>query len=476
MFKASFQDLLDRNWYLVFFIYGLAFFLMGFSIALQARRPSTFRLGQHLKLLAGFGLLHGAAEWAYIFLTPGLMAGGWETLKGAVLSEGHAVLIALSFACLFAFGMELSASTWGWARWGTKLALFLFGLWLWIFFVSRPKGAFEIPGWLGYMEILARYFLAFPGALLSSIGIILQRSELRGLKHPPLERSLKGASFAFGLYTFAGGLVVPPAPFPPASFLNTSLMLRLGLPVQFLRAVAGVFMAYFIIRSLELYEVENRKKLENLRQRELLWLERERIRRDLHDGVTQAIYGLLLGLEHALNLLDHHPAACRDKLKELKGRADGIISELRRYLRDMEFSIELPGRAVTLLEDLLADYTASTNQKLVFYVRGQQERELDHLQRDHLYHMVTEILSNIRRHSQATRVWVELDLGSTGLRLSVKDNGVGFIPEASTSRGMGLINLRERAALAGGWVEITSAPGKGTEIELWIPYVAPERG
>ena len=449
---------------------------MGFSIALQARRPSTFRLGQHLKLLAGFGLLHGVAEWAYIFLTPGLTAGGWETLKGAVLTGGHAVLIALSFAFLFAFGVELSASTWGRAGWGRKLAIFLFSLWLWIFFFSRPKDAFEVPYWLSYTEILARYFLAFPGALLSSIGIILQRSELRGLKHPPLERSLKGASFAFGLYTFAGGLVVPPASFPPASFLNTSLMLRLGLPVQFLRALAGVSMAYFIICSLELYEVENRKKLENLRQRELLWLERERIRRDLHDGVTQEIYGLLLGLDHALNLLEHHPAACRDKLKELKGQADGIISELRRYLQDMEFSIELPGRAVTLLEDLLASYTASTNQKPVFYVRGLQERELDQLQREHLYHMVTEILSNIRRHSQATRVWVELDLGSTGLRLLVKDNGIGFIPEAGTSRGMGLINLRERAALAGGWVEIASAPGKGTEIELWIPYVAPERG
>ncbi|MCG0277100.1 MAG: sensor histidine kinase [Thermanaeromonas sp.] len=475
MLKGSFEDVLDRNWYLIFFIYGLAFFLMGFSIALQAKRPSTFRLGQHLRLLAGFGLLHGTAEWAYIFLTPGFLAGGREALKGAVLTGGHAVLIALSFAFLFAFGAELLASTWGRAGWGKKLAVLLFGVWLGIFFISQPNEASEIPGWLGYTEILVRYCLAFPGALLSSLGMILQRSELRGLRHPPLERSLIGASLAFGLYAFAGGLVVPPASFPPASFLNTSLMLRLGLPVQFLRAIAGLFMAYFIICSLEFYEVENRKKLENLRQRELLWLERERIRRDLHDGITQAIYGLVLGLDHALNLLEGNSGACRDKLKELKERAGEVINQLRGYLKNMEFPVELPGRAVALLEELLAGYMASTDQRLVFNVRGKQPRELDPVQREHLYYMATEILSNIRRHSRATLVHVELDLGSSGLRLLVKDNGVGFIPEANLSRGMGLVNLRERAALAGGWVEITSGLGKGTEVEVWIPYVASEK-
>ncbi|MGI9952808.1 hypothetical protein V3F56_10645 [Moorellaceae bacterium AZ2] len=67
MLKSALEGILSRNWYLVFFIYGLyglAFFLMGFSIALRGRRPSTFRLGPHLLLLAVFGLLHGAAEGA----------------------------------------------------------------------------------------------------------------------------------------------------------------------------------------------------------------------------------------------------------------------------------------------------------------------------------------------------------------------------------------------------------------------------
>lgn len=467
------QNLLSHNWFLVFFVYGLAFFLMGFSIAFQTRRSSTFRLARHLWLLSGFGLLHGVAEWAYIFYPPSLEAGGWETFTGVVLNSSHAIIIALSFVFLFIFGLSLLTSTFGWRRWIRWLPFSFFAIWLWIFILRHPAGSGVIASWLGQAEIASRYLLALPGAVLTSIGLYFQRGEIRGLYHPPLEGVLMGASLTFAFYGIAGGLVVPYAPFFPARLINTSVFFELGLPVQLLRALAGVFMAYFVIRSLDLYEIESRNQLEGLRRRELIWLEKERIRRDLHDGVVQGIYGLSLGLGHASKLLKNNPGACEGVLKELEGRADAIIGQISCYLQELKTTPGLPGKPVLIIEDLLAEYTATTGLIPYFFCRGSQEKNMETSQLDHFYHMAAEMMSNVRRHAGAGKVEVNLDLGKTGVRLTIRDDGVGFIPADITPQGMGLDNLRVRAALGGGLVDIKSEPGKGTEFALWLPYEIP---
>ncbi|MBE3580422.1 MAG: hypothetical protein IMW96_02100 [Thermoanaerobacteraceae bacterium] len=447
---------------------------MGFSIALRGRGPSSFHLGQYLPLLAVFGLTHGLAEWLYIFLSPGMAARGRQTLQGAVLTGGHAALMALSFAFLLSFGLSLLASRWGWSKGWQRLPFLMAAVWLYVFLARCPADPGNFSAWLTSTEVMARYFLALPGAVTSSLGLFLQREEVKEVHYPPLDRGLVGASLAFALYAFAGGMVVPPAPFPPASLINTSLLLQWGLPVQLWRTAAAVLAAYFIIRTLDLYEIENRRRLEELRRRELVWLERERIRRDLHDGVIQSVYGFSLGLDHALALLKKEPEACGAQLRRLRDRADGLLNELRRYLQQLELAPGLPGRAVPILEDLLADFTASTGMEVNFHWRGRQEKDMDADQRSHFYHMASEILSNIRRHASATRVEVQLDLGSTGLGLAVADNGVGFRwEEAADSRGRGLFNLREQAAMAAGRLDIKSLPGKGTRVSVWLPYSAP---
>lgn len=469
------QMLLSQNWYLIFFVYGLAFFLMGFSILLQTRRRTTFRLGRYLPVLAAFGLLHGCAEWGYIFLSPSLAVEGWETLRGTVLNGGHAVLITVSFAFLFAFGGSLLANTWGCRNWIKWITLVEATVWVVVFFWQRPHDPNQLKQWLAIFEAIARYLLAFPGALMSSWGLYLQRGEVRKLGHPPLERSLLGASLAFALYGFAGGLVVPPAPFFPAQFLNTTLLLKIGLPVQLLRAIAGVLVAYFVIHSLDLYEVEAENRLRAFRQQELVWLERERIRRDLHDGAIQSVYGLALGLEQALALINHNSAGAAEKLMELRNQADKVIGDLRRTLDELYSQPELPETPVAIIEDLLAGFTAATDLIPTFRYQGFEHQSMTWEQRNHLHYMVAEILSNIKRHALATEVEVSLGLEGEGLNLSISDNGQGFDPE-KVSPGHGLANLQERAMLAGGWIEINSQHQLGTRVTLWLPYQPPEGG
>ncbi|MFZ5644830.1 MAG: sensor histidine kinase [Bacillota bacterium] len=447
---------------------------MGFSIALHARQSSSLRLSSYLLLLAGFGILHGISEWIYVYFSPGFAAGGWKIYTGTVISSGHAILAAISFTFLFSFGMALIVNTLGWQRWLKWLPFLFLGVWIWIFIFKTPVKTGAESEWLRYAEIASRYFLALPGAILSSIGLYLQRGEVRGLYYPALERLLMGASAVFAIYALVGGLVVPYAGFFPASIINADVLLELGLPVQLLRAGTGVFIAYFVIRSLDLYEIENRKHLKYLREREIIWLEKDRIRRDLHDGVIQAIYGLSLRLDQALKLLKKDQAASEVLLNELKGRADIIISQLRGYLQELKPSPGLPGKAVIIVEDLLADFTASTGFIPFFRCWGHQEKNMTAEQASHFYHIASEILSNIRRHAGAGKVEVNLNLGHRGVSLLVRDNGVGFIPVKIAPQGMGLDNIRVRAALGGGWVNVDSVPGQGTEVTFWLPYEANE--
>ncbi len=87
----------------VFFSYGLAFFLLGIAILLQPKRGSAFKIGNSLWLLAGFGLLHGLNEWMDMFLTLGDTY--WTPLGTEVIKVASFYFMAASFICLLHFGL-----------------------------------------------------------------------------------------------------------------------------------------------------------------------------------------------------------------------------------------------------------------------------------------------------------------------------------------------------------------------------------
>ena len=98
--------LINDHMLVVFFIYGLAFFLMGVAILLQPRQGSVFKIENSLRLLAGFGLLHGLGEWADMFLTLG--DAYWTPLGKGVITIASFYLAAASFVCLLQFGLRIT--------------------------------------------------------------------------------------------------------------------------------------------------------------------------------------------------------------------------------------------------------------------------------------------------------------------------------------------------------------------------------
>ncbi|MFL5646287.1 MAG: GAF domain-containing protein [Chloroflexota bacterium] len=211
--------------------------------------------------------------------------------------------------------------------------------------------------------------------------------------------------------------------------------------------------------------IENARLLEQV-QRLTIVDERERIGRDLHDGIIQSIYAVGLSLEDVPDLVREDP-------DEVERRVERAIESLHVTIRDIRnfiFGLQpelLSG--TTLLDGLRAVIEEFRHNSIidVELEAGDVDPEPDQVVTAHLLGIVNEALSNVARHSGATRakVWVRTDEAGD-LRLTIQDNGHGFDPSASASLGhQGLVNMRSRIGSIGATIDLAS-DRSGTTIEI----------
>jgi signal transduction histidine kinase len=196
--------------------------------------------------------------------------------------------------------------------------------------------------------------------------------------------------------------------------------------------------------------------------------ERNRLALELHDAVSQKLFGLVLSAEAAATLLDRDPAASRDQVVTLQRLAQEALDELRSLV----FELRPP--------DLEKDGLGGALRKHVEVLRRLQQREIE-LDVSHdlpvdpgrdsdVLRIAQEALQNALRHADAQRIAVRLQAEDGGLLLEVEDDGVGFEPGAPElrSRRLGLTSMEERAQRLGGKLAIRSARGAGTTVRLEV--------
>ena len=217
-----------------------------------------------------------------------------------------------------------------------------------------------------------------------------------------------------------------------------------------------------------------RVEAEKLRQGEVQEESRRRLARDLHDGPTQAVASLAMRLNYIGKLVDRDPAAARLEL----ATAEEMARRATRDIRHMLFAL----RPLILESQGLVPALWQLGQK-VHEVQGEQvivEAERDDaegmspLQQSITFYIAEEAINNAVKHAQARHIWVRLKPVSSGWRLEIEDDGVGFnvgaVDEDYAQRGsLGLVSMRERAALTGGQLRIDSQEARGTRIEVLIP-------
>lgn len=205
--------------------------------------------------------------------------------------------------------------------------------------------------------------------------------------------------------------------------------------------------------------------------------ERDRIGRDLHDGIMQGIYAIALSLEDVPDLMREDPPEAVERIDRAIDRLNLSIKEMRNFIQGLGSELATEGGLLVALVTLADELRLNSLIDVELDVADGAEAAaaLTPEAADHLFHIAREALSNVARHSAASRATVILRPDGEEVRLVVTDNGRGFEPsEASAPGHFGLLNLHERAAAVGGQLEVDSEPGAGTRIIVRLPM--PTRG
>ncbi|MEW6739751.1 MAG: ATP-binding protein [Nitrospirota bacterium] len=250
---------------IVFFIYGMAFFVMGISILIQPKKGSAFRIADILWLLSGFGLIHGINEWLDM----------WAIIKGRseLLDLIRWFCLVASFIFLFEFGRRLFIVNIheGSPAWEKNVKRHI-GWWLspvlglFVFIFGITSHDFWKTG-----SILARYLFGFFGAIFTGFGFFSYcRHEKETLKPLKVKGYFLWAGLSFLAYGFLSGLVVPKGDFFPSNLLNAdSFFLAVHIPVQVFRAGTALTAAFSIGGMLGIFAWETRKKLLDALEKEM---------------------------------------------------------------------------------------------------------------------------------------------------------------------------------------------------------------
>ena len=231
-------------------------------------------------------------------------------------------------------------------------------------------------------------------------------------------------------------------------------------------------------RTAELVESERllRASSEQLRQLAAHLLsvreeERARISREVHYELGQSLTAVKMDLAW----LEARMPKNGEMLERIRGTrqlADSIIQSIRRISTELRPAVLDLGLAAAV-EWQVQEFQARSG--IQCKVRLLTREVVAANASTALFRIFQETLTNVARHAQATRAEVVLQKQRDRLVLLIRDNGRGFDQaDLSLSKSLGLLGMRERAAILGGRVSITSAPGKGTTVTAWIPIPAPE--
>jgi signal transduction histidine kinase len=478
---------------IVYLFYGLAFFAMGLIVLLERGRAGDERLRHALLPLAVFGLIHGLHEWQEMLEPLGALPGLplWTPVWDAL----HLGLIAFSFLSLAEFGASLLSPTPEVRRISLLLPLVMAAVWAAGLMVLRGRYV-ERELFLA-AEVWGRYVLGIPGAAVAAGGLVAQQRAFRRAGMEQFGRDTLWAAVAFIWYGLIGQLFTQASPIWPSTFLNQNLFLELfGFPVQVVRALAAIFAAFFVVRSLRSFEVETQRKIEELQEARLAAAEerealrgdllrrvvaaqeaeRQRIARELHDETGQKLTAIGLGLRGVRRGLEGNGQKVVNNLGQLEDLVDSSLTELQRLIGDLR-----PSHLDDLgLPAALRWYANELRHRLdvpvVVVVTG-RERELTSPVKIALFRVAQEALTNVIKHAGATEVIVRLCYGPELVTVMVADNGAGFDVDAKLTQtgrtSFGLLGMRERAALCDGQFVLISDAGKGTQIRVSIPYQLP---
>ncbi len=485
----------DFNIYIIplYFIYGLTFFCMGLTMALEAGRSPLLAEARILRPLAAFGLLHGMHEWFEIFM----MQWSWQ---GYSIPTYFAILrlflLSVSFVSLAAYGIQVLQPPKRLAATDAYVGFFMLILYLSLVTLTNNTPMNNPDNWAANAEALSRYSLAFPGAILAGLALLNQAKQAPARSEKTIGTYLRIAAFCFFVYGIAH-IFVAPAKFFPARYLNAEVFKELtGIPIQVVRVAMAIIFTYSLVRATQIVDKLRHEELLKAQQDRLTALEhvqqemlkrrrmrqellrhivlaqeeeRARISRELHDETAQILSAAGLNMASLQNMLGDN-AEAQELIDRSKTLCRQMSQSLYRLVHDLRPAQLDDLGLIPALRHLADEGKRYRNMNVSLQVFGEKQR-LDPLIETVLFRVAQEAITNVSRHADTTVVDISLQFEPNMVIIKVRDQGKGFDAEKIrlSPPGWGLAGMQERVESVSGEFKIYSTPGEGTLIEVKIP-------
>ena len=478
---------------LIYFVYGLTYFVMGLVLLLEYWRLAPEAPQKHLvQPLAAFGLIHGLHEWLEILLIAFSAFGETFSPNVVWLRLG---LLTISFIALAIYGYRSF-------RFSQEhhSPLTIFGaVTLPVFAIVAAVdviGAFTAGSIPVYqmVESLVRYLIGVPGAAAATIGLRSGARKAWVEQRRPLDKYLNLTAIGFAIYSLTQ-LFVPAMNTHLARIINIDIFqVWTSIPIPVFRTIAGIIITvglFFITSFLEtdrqkIVAEAQKARLNALKQEETIQRlllrqtiaaqeeERTRIARELHDEMAQTLTAFSLDLATLQQDLSSRPKY-QNILARLQNLGKTMFQGIQRMISDLRPAHLDDLGLVPALKFLTDQVRSQFNLSITFETQGHVCR-LEPLLETAIYRIVQESLTNIARHASTDQASVNLSFSPDEIQLQVTDQGSGFDPEElfNAPRGWGLAGMKERAEAVNGKFSVKSKPAEGTTIIVVIPTTSTE--
>ncbi|MDZ7795317.1 MAG: histidine kinase [Spirochaetia bacterium] len=432
---------------LIYLIYGLSFFTLGLTAFFSSGRgETTVPLLRYLSILGWFGVIHAVVEWSTLFLR--YFVGPDSYIPLAVATT---LFTSLSFVILMNFGLRIELCYHNFNKRIRFIPKGVFVCYLLIGFFLLKRGR-DVVQTINYLEAVARIGIAFPAALLVAVGLHDSGRHLATFCGPQIPRRLYLLSVTFLLYGALAGIVVDP--------LHFFQLYR--FPVELLRtgiAIIALMVFMSVTRGIDRISTEKSK---NLKSKQLLQEERERVGRELHDKVIQVLFATGLRLEQVAN------TDCLAKESEdiytVRNSLNKLIREIRVFisrsetqsLRGSELISMVTEHCNALQSVFPAEITVITD------IRSDLLSSVFLYSSEDLQAILTEAVSNAVKHGHAKTMQIRISLIAKQLVLSIIDDGIGF--PSTIVEGRGLPSMRDRADKLNGRLTIDGSSKRNSVI------------
>jgi len=230
--------------------------------------------------------------------------------------------------------------------------------------------------------------------------------------------------------------------------------------------------AVIAVQNAKLYQdlVEEKTRMVDVQEET-----RKKLARDLHDGPTQSVAAIAMRINLARRMMKKDTKSAEDELLKIEELAHRTTKEVRHMLFTLRPLI-LESQGLTAALEAMAEKMRETfSQNVIVNVEEKVLENMEMGKQGVIFYIIEEATNNARKHANAFHIWVRLRTFEMDIALlEIEDDGGGFdvaaVNKSYDKRGsLGMVNLRERTELVNGLLNIDSAPGKGTRIQVYIP-------